>query len=273
MTQKFNKAQALRTVGVSYIGSTSQSVKLELSEKAGCLTYGIYLAPATLARDSRHKNINTCPCSSMCAASCLNGSGHNKVAKMAAHGGLSNIDMARIKRTHLFYDDREAFMEIVIREIKAAQKKANKKGLKFAVRLNCTSDLSPEIFKLNSKNILEIFPDVQFYDYTKVAARLPLVKKYANYDLTFSYDGTNNDVCEKFLADGGKVAVVFDLYKDNKQVLPESFWNYQVIDATKYDMRFMDPAGIMGLKYHRVANDYKNGKYSPVETPFVIREN
>ena len=58
--------------------------------------------------------------------------------------------------------------------------------MNFSVRLNGTSDLSPEQFHLEGVNILEIFPEVQFYDYTKVYKRIELTKKYTNYDITFS---------------------------------------------------------------------------------------
>lgn len=272
----FSRKKALNEVGVSYLGNTRQSAKLNYSYNAGYETYGIYLAPATLARDNNHKHINTCPFSQTCADACLSRAGRNKIEKFAKGAdALSTIDKARIKKTHLFYDDREKFMKILVSEIESARKRAEKNGKGFAIRLNCTSDLSPELFTLNGKNILELFPNVQFYDYTKVPNRLHLIDKYPNYDLTFSFDGTNGKVSKQFLANGGKVAVVFDLYNEKgKQILPNDFWGYEVIDANSYDMRFLDPAGtIMGLHYHKTAKDYKNGKYSPIQTPFVIREN
>ena len=271
----FSRAKALKETGVSYLGATKQSAKLMYSFNAGYETYGVYLAPATLARDNNHKHINTCPFSQMCADACLSRAGRNKIEKFAIGAdNLSTIDKARIKKTHLFYDDREKFMRILVSEIEGAKKRAYKNGKGFAIRLNCTSDLSPEIFTLNGKNILEIFPDVQFYDYTKVPSRLNLINKYPNYDLTFSFDGTNGEIAKQFLANGGKVAVVFDLYKGKKQTLPKDWWGYPVIDANGYDMRFLDPSStIMGLHYHKTAKDYKNGKYEPVQTPFVIREN
>jgi hypothetical protein len=81
----------------------------------------------------------------------------------------------------------------------------------FSVRLNGTSDLSPELFvdPDTGLNVLQLFPNVQFYDYTKVYKRIALMEKYPNYDLTFSYDGYNDEECKKFLENGGKVAVVF----------------------------------------------------------------
>lgn len=274
--EQFSYGKALRNAQISYLGDSRQSAKLTYSYENGVETYGVYLAPATLARDAKHPHINNCPNSKMCAHSCLNGAGRNKCAILAMKGleGLSRVDAARVRKTHLFYDDRETFMQILIHEIKKARKHAQDNGLGFAIRLNCTSDLNLEIFKYQGKNILEIFPDVQFYDYTKVPAHLALAKKYPNYDITFSYDGTNFETCEQWLKEGGKVAVVFDLCDENgKQTLPTEWKGWKVIDANGYDMRFLDPAQtIMGLHYHRVANDYANGTYQPEETPFVIRK-
>lgn len=274
--KRFSRTKALKEVGVSYIGATTQSAKLTYSYNKGVETYGIYLAPATLARDEKHRHINVCPCSQQCAESCLSGAGHNKIEILAHKGidGLTKIDRARIKKTHLFYDDREKFMRILISELESAKAKAEKKGMDFAVRLNCTSDLSPEVFALNGRNILEMYPNVQFYDYTKVKNRLNLADKYDNYMLVFSYDGTNWDVCEQYLKNSGNVAVVFDIYDEKgKQTLPKTWNGYKVIDGNLADDRFNDERGvIVGLHYHRVGKDYVNGKYKQRETSFIVRE-
>jgi hypothetical protein len=161
-------------------------------------------------------------------------------------------------------------MEILIHEIESKRARAKRLGYGFSVRLNGTSDLSPILFKdpISGKNILEIFSDVQFYDYTKNPNRVKLMQKYPNYDITFSYDGYNWEDCEKFLNEGGKVAVVF--YSD-KETLPKSFRGWNVVDANGYDMRYLDPKrSIMGLHYHKTANDYKSGKFVKPNTPFVI---
>jgi len=53
------------------------------------------------------------------------------------------------------------------------------------------------------------FP-VQFYDYTKVFGRDPLAAGVSNYDLTFSFSGTNAEECGIALYERGqRVAVVF----------------------------------------------------------------
>lgn len=273
----FNKAKALKEENIAYLGNVKQSAKLMYSYNKGWATYGVYLAPATLARDEKHPNINVCPFSQQCAEHCLNGAGHNKCSTLHAQElgkQFSKIDTARIKKTHLFYDDREKFMKLLIAELEQYKKKAENKGMNFACRLNCTSDLSLERFSINGKNILELYPNIQFYDYTKVPSRLALAEKYDNYDITFSYDGTNWETCQQYLEKGGKVAVVFDLYDEKgKQTLPKEWNGFKVIDANDSDTRFLDPKGcIMGLHYHRVANDYVKGKYEPKDTPFIVRK-
>ena len=247
----------LEKYGISYLGNVSQSMKLRLSEEHGVLTYGIYLAPANLS------GYEVCPVSKFCREHCLNGSGNNKVEKL---GGKNRIEQSRIKKTRMFFENREDFMRIVIWEIQKAQRKAQRMNLGFAVRLNCTSDISPEDFVLDGKCILEIFPNIQFYDYTKVPKRFALLRKYHNYDLTYSYNGHNKCVCEKILKDGGRVAVVFSRLKP----MPQTLWGYNVFNANGYDMRFMDGNGIAGLTYHPVANDYKSGKFVEPKTAFIV---
>jgi hypothetical protein len=52
------------------------------------------------------------------------------------------------------------------------------------------------------------------------------------------------------------------------------FHGYNVIDGNGTDTRFLDPSQvIVGLHYHRTANDYKNGSYNRPNTRFIIREN
>jgi hypothetical protein len=247
------------------------------SYQHGTMTYCIYLAPATMAgRTNKGSRINVCPKSEYCKQFCLNGSGHNKGDQIMNGTGRSRIDQSRIKKTRLFYNDRPTFMRLVIHEIRRWQKKAQEKGMGFSVRLNGTSDLSPELFidPETGLNLLQLFPEVQFYDYTKVYKRVALMHKYANYDLTFSYNGYNWDECDKFLNEGGKVAVVF---LDEK--LPKSYHGFPIVDANDYDMRYLDPAkSIMGLHYHRVASDYyvdTDGirKFRIPNTPFVVKVN
>ena len=256
-----------KELGISYFGTVAGSHKIELSlENSNTLTYCLYLAPADLSGK------NVCPNSQHCKEHCLNGSGQNKADELAHGRKQSKINQSRIKKTLFFYAKRPLFVRALIHEISRAYMRAKALGLPFSVRLNGTSDLSPELFvdPESGKNLLELFPDVQFYDYTKVPNRKKLVKKYANYDLTFSFDGYNWPECESYLNDGGRVAVVF--YGD----LPKMYKGYKVIDGNNTDTRYNEPGGvIVGLTYHVTANDYKkvNGRnvFQVPQSKFVVK--
>jgi hypothetical protein len=161
----------------------------------------------------------------------------------------------------------------LIYEIGKEKEKAERSGLRFSVRLNGTSDLDPTTFKLDNKNILEWFPDVSFYDYTKVSKRFRLLEKYSNYDLTYSFSGYNMIDCVNLLREGkGRVAMVFE----GKQ-LPTKWSGYDVIDGDAYDMRYLDEQNvIVGLKFKKVRNkiDTSNNKFIiPMNSPFSVYEN
>lgn len=265
----YQYGKALKELGISYLGNVAQSMKMRLSYENGTMTYCLYLAPWNM---SGHQ---VCGFGQHCHEFCLNGSGQNKCDELARGVEGSKINRSRIKKTRLFYENRARFMEILIHEIESKRARAKRLGYGFSVRLNGTSDLSPILFKdpISGKNILEIFSDVIFYDYTKSPNRINLLERYNNYDLTFSYDGYNLRECEEFLQKGGRVAVVF-----SGERLPKKFNGWKVISGNEYDMRYLDePQTIVGLHYHKTANDYKmiNGKREFVEpnTPFVIKPN
>ena len=87
---------------------------------------------------------------------------------------------------------------------------------------------------------MSLFPDVQFYDYTKLANRKDLP---SNYRLTFSLAEDNEVQAWAALTLGINIAVVF------KNRLPENFMGHRVINGNESDLRFLDPMGvIVGLK-------------------------
>lgn len=229
-----------KLVEFSYLGNVLHSFKHSKAIDYGELTYSIYLAPGNMSGHEVCAGRNE-----ECTKFCLSESGQNRIDS-------GRITKSRIAKARLFFDDRELFMALCIGEIYKYRAAAAAMGLRFSVRLNNTSDLSPEIWRTKHgdgfRNILEIFPDVQFYDYTKVFPRLKLVDKYPNYDLTFSYSGTNWDKCEEALAMGVRVAVPFE-------EVPLEWKGYKVINGDNYDMRYWDESGvIVGLKYKKVRN-------------------
>jgi hypothetical protein len=235
-------AKAKKQTGLTYIGMVNNSTKHEKAFEFNEMVYTIYLSPANKS------GYEVCPKrTNECTLLCLDESGRNRMDTK-----LNRINKSRIKKTKLFFENREFFVRWVIEEIKQGKKKADDLGFEFSVRLNNTSDLSPEIFYINDngvkRNILEIFPDIQFYDYTKVSNRFKLLDKYPNYDLTFSYSGENMNECTDVLSGGNRVAMVF-------KKVPETYLGYQVVDGDKYDMRYRDDKNvIIGLKFKKVRN-------------------
>lgn len=158
-------------------------------------------------------------------------------------GVFSNVQTARIAKTKYFFDNRQAFYADLIREVARAERKAIKEGKQLTMRLNGTSDLQWEVYKMqDGKTIFELFPNVTFYDYTKIAKRNP--NPFPNYSLTFSAADGNDAHVDEAIAKGMNVAVVF-----RGDTLPSTWNGKQVIDGDTDDLRFLDPAGvIVGLR-------------------------
>ena len=253
----------LKKYGISYLGGVKTSAKVKYSYDKGVMTYIIYLAPADLS------GRNVCPKSKYCKAFCLNGAGHNKAEVIAKGINHSKINLSRIKKTNIFFDNREDFMLMMIHEIMKYEEKAKSLGMQFACRLNGTSDISLNAFTYQGTPIYEIFPNVQFYDYTKVYNRIETLAYVSNYDITFSYDGHNWDECEQYLSNHGRIAVVFDT-----PIMPKYWRGYRVIDGNKSDDRFNDDRGvIVGLHYHKPGNIYLDEKHGIFhDTQFVVKQ-
>jgi len=215
-------------------------------EAQGYMTYILHLAPSDL---SGH---NVCPkATAGCIASCLNTAGRGGMFK---RGETTNtIQKARLRKTKYFYEDRAGFMLDLAYDIMKAIKQAERKGFIPVFRLNGTSDLSWEKYEVPvfcTENIFELFPNVQFYDYTKVLGRK--VKDIPNYHLTFSRAESNDNDVVQALAAGMNVAAVYD-------TIPEGMYS-----ADESDLRFLDPkVGVIGLK--------AKGKAKKDYSGFVIR--
>lgn len=172
---------------------------------------------------------------------------------MFRRGETTNvIQKARIRKTKMFFEDRETFFNWLTQDIQKAKAMAKKLGLTPVFRLNGTSDLAWEKYTIGDTglNIFQMFPELQFYDYTKVLGRK--VGHLPNYHLTFSRaDGNDSDVA-RALGQGLSVVAVYD-------EIPAG-----VPSADETDLRFLDPRGVMlGLKAKgRAKKDYSG---------FVIR--
>ena len=241
-------AEAKRMTGLSYIGGVNLSSKLKKNLKvSNNLTYIIYMAPAS------ESGYNVCHFSTPeCRRGCLSTSGR---AAMSILAGDNRVMNARIKKSKLFMEDQDFFMDWVIQEISRYKQQAENKGYEFSVRMNGTSDINWIETKRNDKNIFEIFPDVNFYDYTKDPTRFFNLPE--NYHLTFSFSGRNEVITRKLLEKGHNAAVVFNVKKEDE--FPKKFMGFDVINGDLTDFRPNDGQGvIVGLKWKKIANKEDN---------------
>ena len=251
---------------------TTENAKTKKGEARAYTTYIMYLAPAK----QNDFKVNLCTHASKgCEQACLFNSGSAR---------FSPVQLGKINKSNYLIANQEKFMSQLYNQIDSIVRLHNKvKGnkqvgktgkviryKKFAIRLNGSSDILWERIKVkDNKNIFELFPDVQFYDYTKVDRRL-LMKQPKNYHLTFSMHEENKDEAFKLLKNGFNVAIVFGVTK--KQELPKEYLGYEIVDGDKDDLRFLDGKNkIVGLRYKNVVskgNSHVNKK--KFDTGFVI---
>lgn len=243
-----NRTQAKRQTKLSYLGNSKSNPKVMKSLKvSNNMTYILLLSPANTS------GYNVCPYSTPeCRMGCLFNSGHVKIEDWSKK---TQTRRSRAKKTKLFFEQRKFFMDWLVAEIEAEKEKAHKNGFDFSVRLNGMSDIDWTEIKHNNKTIFELFPNVQFYDYTKnyemYKKELPL-----NYHLTFSFSGRNMYQSISLLKKGYNVAVVFDTPD-----FPETWNGFPVINGDLTDYRPLDGNGVVvGLKYKELANNKINEK-------------
>ena len=175
-----------------------------------------------------------------------------------------------MNKTKRFFKDNFGFMSDLRTEIAKAIISAGKKQMIPCFRLNLTSDIpwenvlkgrtvNPQLVR--PLNVMEEFPNVSFYDYTKGFYRMRAWldgKMPDNYHLTFSRsEETSDNKMKTILELGGNVAVVF------RGSLPKTYLGYPVVNGDENDLRFKDPKGvIVGL--------VEKGLAKKDETGFVV---
>ena len=230
------------------------NAKTVKGEQLGFLTCILYLAPSDIS------GFQVCPMAKIaqCEKACL---------YTAGRGAFTSIQNARIAKTQYFFNDRQDFMLNLVKDIEKGIKQASKAGLTLLIRLNGTSDIKWENIhfdyefmhgKIRSITIFDLFPEIQFYDYTKIPNRSDIPK---NYDLTFSYSGVieYQKYAKKAISNNMRIATVFRSVKH----IPDNFLGLPVVSGDNSDIRHLDPKG------HIVAL-YAKGKAKTDKSGFVI---
>jgi hypothetical protein len=242
---------------------TAGNPKTAKGEGHGYLTFILHLAPAKLS------GFQVCPMATKgCAAACLNTAGRGGVAKGVARltvemiegGKVNDIQRARIRRTRAFFEQREVFMNTLRLDIEKAIRFSREHGFVPVFRLNGTSDIRWESVRCGEHaNIMAAFPDVQFYDYTKLTNRRNVPR---NYHLTFSLADGNDESARLALASGMSVAAVFRNRETVERYIETgASFRYRdsagkfraldvpVVNGDQTDLRFLDPKGAIVALY------------------------
>lgn len=212
------------------VGNDAKTVK---GQKKGVLTGILYMAPHTVGGGRTMCPFSTAGCRAVCLYT-------------AGRGGFNSVQEARIRKTQAFQVDPITFVAKLAEDVRELVRVAEKRGMIPAVRLNGTTDIEWEKY-----GIIQQFPDVQFYDYTKWPPfrRFLTVPKPDNYHVTFSYSESphSQQWASMWQRKGVNTAIVFN------QNLPDTFTigrtKRKVINGDESDLRFTDPKGvIVGLK-------------------------
>ena len=233
---------------------TVDNYKTIKGEELGYKTYILYMSPAI----QNDKGINLCSHATKgCLDACL--------FKAGKGGMFPQVAQARMNKSNRYVNDRILFLNTLVKEIKIASIEADNE-YKIAIRLNGTTDIRFEKFRIfdnNTKNIFELFPEIQFYDYTKNHLRFDSVLPQ-NYHLTFSRNETNETKAFEIINQGYNAAFVFD-------VVPTTYKGIEVINGDDTDLRFLDKKNvIVGLKYKNITGKGANNK-SSFESGFAIK--
>ena len=240
---------------------STNNAKTIKGEKLGYTTYIMYLAPHT----QNSKGINLCSHASKgCAKACLFNSGAAR---------FDRVQEGKVNKTEWFLDNRVEFLEKLDAEITVIKNKRKHQTSENipTIRLNGTSDIPFEKFKIrDGKNIFELHPTIQFYDYTKNHIRFEK-ELPSNYHLTFSLSEDNKVKSMELLNKGFNVAMVFGV--KNESDLPTTYEGFKVVNGDESDLRFLDEDNvIIGLKYKLLTGKGTKGvnKKNVEENDFII---
>jgi len=232
------------------VGNNAKTVKGDGSEYVTAIKY---MMPYKTMFQGKVHNICAMAEKAGCHVACLN---------TAGRGVMTSVQKGRLRKTQLFIADKLSFMQQLNDDVHVFHRRCSKKGIQSCVRLNGTSDIQYE--KLD---LMNTFPDVQFYDYTKIAKRA-YAELPSNYHLTLSYsekdEGYARQIRKAVDDTGVNMAVVFGVKSADD--FPATFLGLPVINGDKDDLRFLDPT-------HCVVGLIAKGKAKKDTSGFVVHPN
>lgn len=235
-------------------------------QKLGYITAVLYLAPSNIS------GFQVCSMAKM--ANC-----ENACLYKAGRGAFNATQKARINKTHYFFADKIGFMRHMAINIHRLIIKGAKLNLIPLVRPNGTSDIKWEnvpvtiddkTAKIIGKkagiyaNIFALFPEIQFYDYTKIPSR---DNNIPNYDLTYSYSGAPGYIkyVNQAINKGMRIAAVFR----SEKIIPAEFMGIKVVPGDNSDIRHLDPKNSIVALYAKGPGKKDNSGFV-IDSPRII---
>jgi len=240
ITNLFGANSKLEKTNIGEYGLTYDGKKV--------MSTGLGFASAQKINDEQRAT--TCPQSGICEDLCLGETSGQNLLYGGEGQWRSGPRLSQYLKTEALVVNPEAFAIAMIKQITSFRKAANDLGYYPAVRLNVTSDFNPKTFE----GIIKMFPDVMFYDYTKLDTK-PIAP---NHHLTYSSTGASQVVdgdivynkfsnwdrmVDKVLPSGRNVAMAFT----SRSAMPKFVMDqrtgkrFEVWNGDEYDARFLDP--------------------------------
>ena len=215
---------------------TFNSAKTAKGQDLGYLTGILYLHPGA--------DPTLCPSATpACRAACLVRAGRARM--------FAAVEAARRQRTAFFRDDPLTFEHHLLKDLQSLRRRAERLGMRAALRLNGTSDVAPQTWQY--VYALAKSYGITTYEYTK-RRDVTRVEDHTTYSMTAA-DPTQ-------IMPGQANALVFDVGRSRP--LPTRFLGLRVIDGDKHDLRFLDreeneiapnETYIVGLRLKRTVGD------------------
>lgn len=177
--------------------------------------------------------------------------------------GMTSGQMASTKRTILLLLRPNEFKTAMLQEIDAKERKALKTGIKALFRLNGTSDI-------DFSDIITARPNSQFYDYTKILARV-VRNGLSNYDLTYSasmYSEHSRRQFKKAVFKGIRIATAWN----TKDLADDAIKTSSTLeDFDKTDLRPLD-GQVIGKLTRKGSNKAQRATDNKVSNSFFVTE-
>ena len=212
--------------------NNAKTIKGELYNHATFLFYG---APHKIS------GYNTCANAGLCAPTCIYFQGM---------GRFETVQNARIRKTKLYFEDRDRFLMSINKDIMKAVTWSKKQNLTPCFRLDGTTDIGI------AKHFVAQYPTLQFYDYTKILNRIEKAQNIPNWHLTYSLsEKTTPQQLEQVLATTTNIAIPFATAPD----MTSTLWGRELVNADKHDLRFLDgenKIAVLKVKGKIKSNDF-----------------